>query len=81
MVNQTLKTLEPTTILTYLMKLTRQVSSSYEVLRVVGAPEGMQMTIARAALCEAARQTIWTGMKMLGLDPVERRVVFCGVDE
>jgi len=54
-----------------LMKLTRQVSSNYRVLRVVGAPERMQMTIARAALYEAARQTICNGMKMLGLDPVE----------
>jgi arginyl-tRNA synthetase len=71
-VGHTFKTLEPTTILTYLFRLTHQLSSSYDVLRVVGAPEGMAMTIARAALYEAARQTIHCGMVLLGLSPVER---------
>jgi len=71
-VNHTFKTLEPTTILTYLFRLTHQLSSSYDILRVVGAPEGMGTTIARAALYEAARQTIHAGMKLLGLSPVDR---------
>lgn len=71
-VGHTFKTLEPTTILTYLFRLTHQLSSSYDVLRVVGALEGMAMTIARAALYEAARQTIHCGMVLLGLSPVER---------
>ena len=73
-VNHTFKTLEPTTILTYLFRLTHQLSSSYDILRVVGAPEGMGTTIARAALYEAARQTIHAGMKLLGLSPVDRYV-------
>lgn len=71
-VGYTFKTLEPTTILTYLFRLTHQLSSSYDVLRVVGAPEGMATAIARAALYEAARQTIRCGMVLLGLSPVER---------
>jgi len=71
-VNHTFKTLEPTTILTYLFRLTHQLSSSYDILRVVDAPDGMEMTIARAALYEAARETIHAGMKMLGLSPVDR---------
>lgn len=68
----TFKTLEPTTILTYLFRLTHQLSSSYDVLRVVGAPEGVATTIARAALYEAARKTIHCGMILRGLSPVER---------
>ncbi|KAI9750699.1 MAG: hypothetical protein M4579_006347 [Chaenotheca gracillima] len=69
---QTLKTLEPTTVLTYLFKLTHQLSSSYDVLRVVNAPEGPEVSKARAALYEAACQTINNGMRMLGLTPVDR---------
>lgn len=73
-VGHTFKTLEPTTILTYLFRLTHQLSSSYEILRVNGAPEGIPTSIARAALYEAARNTINVGMKLLGLSPVERLV-------
>ncbi|KAI9690685.1 MAG: hypothetical protein M1820_009919 [Bogoriella megaspora] len=72
MVIQTVKTLEPTTILTYLFRLTHQLSSSYDVLRVVGAAEGHNVTVARAALYEAARQVIHNGMSLLGLNPVDR---------
>ncbi|KAK3372299.1 arginyl-tRNA synthetase [Podospora didyma] len=72
MVKQTLKTLEPTTILTYLFALAHQLSSSYDVLRVVNAPEGPEVTRVRAALYEAARQTLRNGMVLLGLTPVER---------
>lgn len=69
-VTQTLKTLEPTTILTYLFHLTHQVSSSYDHLRVVGSPE--QISLARAALYEAARRVLSNGMTLLGMVPVER---------
>ncbi|KAF2218132.1 arginyl-tRNA synthetase [Elsinoe ampelina] len=71
-VGQTLKTLEPTTVLTYLFKLTHQLSSGYDVLRVVGAAEGVEVMRARAALYEGARQVIGNGMRVLGLSPVER---------
>lgn len=73
-VGQTMKTLEPATVLTYLFRLTHQLSSSYDVLRVVGAPEGEAVSKARAALYEAARQVINNGMRLLGFSPVDRSV-------
>ena len=72
MVKQTLKTLEPTTILTYLFALAHQLSASYEHVRVVNPPEGREMSLARAGLYEAARQTLRNGMVLLGMTPVER---------
>ena len=69
-VANTLKTQEPATILTYLFKMAHTVSSSYDILQVVGSePELMQ---ARLALYEAARQVLWNGMTLLGLTPVKR---------
>lgn len=69
-VNNTLKTLEPTTVLTYLFKMTHMVSSSYEHLQVVRMePELMK---ARGALYDAARQVLSNGMRLIGLSPVER---------
>ena len=57
-------------MLTYLFKMSHTVSSSYDVLQVVGSqPEVKQ---ARLALYEAARQVLWNGMTLLGLTPVER---------
>jgi arginyl-tRNA synthetase len=64
------KTLEPTTILTYLFRFTHQISSGYEVIRVVG--EEKELSRARAALYEAARQVLGNGMRLLGFTPVER---------
>ena len=72
MVQQTLKTLEPTTVLTYLFKMTHMLSSSYDVLQVVGSEPEVKR--ARMALYEAARQVLNNGMKMLGLSPVERSI-------
>lgn len=66
----TLKTLEPTTVLTYLFRMTHGVSSSYDHLQVVGSePEVMK---ARMALYDAARIVLYNGMSLLGLTPVER---------
>lgn len=72
MVQQTLKTLEPTTVLSYLFKMTHLLSSSYDVLQVVGSEPELKK--ARMALYEAARQVLNNGMKLLGLSPVERWV-------
>ena len=69
-VQNTLKTLEPTTVLTYLFKMTHMLSSSYDVLQVVGSE--LEVKKARMALYEAARQVLNNGMRLLGLDPVER---------
>jgi arginyl-tRNA synthetase len=72
-VQNTLKTLEPTTILTYLFKMTHTLSSSYDHLRIVGSePELMK---ARMALYDAARVVLNNGMRLLGLTPVERYVL------
>lgn len=71
-VRHALKTLEPATVLTYLFRLTHQLSSTYDVLRVVGALEGREMSLARAAVYEAARQVLSNGMRLLGLSPVDR---------
>ncbi len=69
-VQNTLKTLEPTTILTYLFKMTHAVSSSYDHLQVVGSePELMK---ARMALYDATRIVLNNGMRLLGLNPVDR---------
>lgn len=69
-VQNTMKTLEPTTVSVYLFKLTHVLSSSYDVLRIVGAEEETKK--ARMALYDAARIVISNGMRLLGLSPVER---------
>ena len=73
MVQQTLKTLEPTTVLTYLFKMTHLLSSSYDHLQVVGSEPELKK--ARGALYEATRQVLNSGMRLLGLSPVERCVL------
>ena len=70
MVNQSLKTHEPTTVLTYLFTMTHALSSSYEVLKVMGSER--EVMRARLALYEAARWVLGNGMRLLGLTPVER---------
>lgn len=67
---QTLKTMEPTTLVTYLFKMTHLVSSSYDVLKVIGAEK--ETLRARLGLYEAAKDVLGNGMKILGLVPVER---------
>jgi arginyl-tRNA synthetase len=66
----TVKTQEPTTVLTYLFKMAHALSSSYDQLQVVGSER--EVLVARLALYVAARQVLCNGMKILGLDPVER---------
>lgn len=65
------KTLEPATILTYLFKFTHQLSSGYDVVKVVGI-EDKEVSKARAAYCECARQVLSNGMTLLGIRPVQR---------
>ncbi|CCD23837.1 arginine--tRNA ligase MSR1 NDAI_0C01760 [Naumovozyma dairenensis CBS 421] len=65
-----IKTNEPTTVVTYLFKLTHQVSSCYDVLWVAGQTE--ELATARLALYAAARQVLYNGMRLLGLTPVDR---------
>ncbi|ODQ81824.1 hypothetical protein BABINDRAFT_58530 [Babjeviella inositovora NRRL Y-12698] len=65
-----LKTHEPSTVVTYLFKLTHQVSSCYDILWVAGQEE--DLAVARLALYAAARQVLYNGMTLLGLTPVDR---------
>lgn len=69
-VQNTVKTLEPATVLTYLFKMTHALSSSYDVLKVVGSES--EVKLARMALYESARQVLHNGMSLLGLSPVNR---------
>ena len=68
----TIKTQEPVTILTYLFRMTHLMSSSYEQLQVVGSEPELKK--ARLALYECARKVLNNGMRLLGLSPVERYV-------
>lgn len=68
----TLKTLEPVTILNYLFKMTHMLSSSYDHLKIVGSEP--ELARSRMALYESARQVLNNGMRLLGLSPVERYV-------
>ena len=64
------RTLEPVTVLTYLFKMTHTLSSSYDHLQVVGSEPELKK--ARLELYTCARQVLINGMKLLGLNPVER---------
>lgn len=66
----TLKTLEPTTVLTYLFRMTHAISSSYDHLQVVGSDPEVKK--ARMALYDSARIVLYNGMSLLGLTPLER---------
>ncbi|KAJ5083915.1 hypothetical protein NUU61_008494 [Penicillium alfredii] len=68
---QTAKTLEPITVLSYLFRMTHMLSSSYEVLNVINSEPELKK--ARMALYASARQVLNNGMRVLGLNPVERR--------
>lgn len=65
-----LKTSEPSTVVTYLFKLTHAVSSAYDILWVAG--QDPKLAQARMALYSSARQVLGNGMRLLGLTPVER---------
>ncbi|KAH9906427.1 arginyl-tRNA synthetase [Xylariomycetidae sp. FL2044] len=69
-VQNTLRTLEPTTVMTYLFKMTHALSASYDHLRIVGSEPGLMK--ARMALYDSARIVLNNAMRLLGLSPVER---------
>ncbi|KAL1873474.1 hypothetical protein VTK73DRAFT_922 [Phialemonium thermophilum] len=69
-VQNVFKTLEPTNVLTYLFKMTHALSGSYDHLRIVGSER--EVMKARMALYDAARTVLSNGMRLLGLNPVER---------
>lgn len=74
-VSNTLKTLEPTTILTYLFRMTHIVSASYDHLRILGRDK--ELMKARMALYDSAAIVLNNGMRLLGLSPLNRYVEKC----
>jgi len=77
----TLKTQEPVTVLTYLFKMSKALSSCYDAkdtanknaktMSVMYA-ESPEKKVALMGLYESARVVLSNGMKLLGLTPVER---------
>jgi arginyl-tRNA synthetase len=65
-----IRSLEPSTLVTYLFKLTHTVSSCYDILWVAG--QTPELAAARLALYSSARQVLHNGMTLLNLTPVER---------
>lgn len=65
-----LRTMEPSTVVTYLFKLTHSVSSCYDILWVAG--QAKELATARLAVYSAARQVLFNGMTLLNLTPVDR---------
>ncbi|KAF1992128.1 putative Arginyl-tRNA synthetase, cytoplasmic [Aulographum hederae CBS 113979] len=69
-IQNTMRTLEPSTVLTYLFRLIHTLNSSYSVLRVIGSEA--ELMKARLALYAAVRAVLNSGLRLLGLTPVER---------
>jgi arginyl-tRNA synthetase len=67
---QSYKTQEPVTVLTYLFKMTHVLSSSYSQLNILKSET--ELKLARLTLYICARQVLQNGMRILGLTPVER---------
>ena len=72
-----LRNLEPSTVLTYLFRLTHQLSSCYDVIQVFGTAEGRDVMLACAALYEGARHVLENWMRLLDSTPVETAKVRC----
>ncbi|KAF9939375.1 Arginyl-tRNA synthetase [Mortierella alpina] len=70
----TLQTFEPSMIVNYLFGLSHAISSANQILQVKTAAEMGQQDLAEARmlLLWAARVTLGNGMKVLGLEPLER---------
>jgi arginyl-tRNA synthetase len=67
-VQNTFKTLEPTTVLTYLFRVAHALNNSYYVLKVNGSEK--EVMKARCALFGAVGKVLGNGMRLLGLTPL-----------
>jgi len=65
-----LKVSEPSTVVTYLFKMTHLASTCYETLVVKGAEP--QVAKARYAVYLSVKTVLANGMRLLGLTPLER---------
>lgn len=63
-------TYEPSAVASYLLDLARQFSRANEVLRVKDAEPGIKEQ--RFALFVACRQTLANGLRLLGIEPIDR---------
>lgn len=61
---------EPITVLTYLIRLTHVLNSSYDHLNIIKREH--ELKLARLALYCCVQRVLGAGMKLLGLVPVER---------
>ncbi|KAF9362187.1 Arginyl-tRNA synthetase [Mortierella sp. NVP85] len=71
---QALQSFEPSTIVNYLFGLSHAISSANQVLQVKSTAEAGERDLAEARmlLLWAARVTLGNGMRVLGLEPLER---------
>lgn len=69
-VRTSLKVSEPSTIVTYLFKMSHLASTAYETLIVKGAEPDIAK--ARYAVFLAVQTVLANGMQLLGLTPLER---------
>ncbi|CDH48954.1 arginyl-trna synthetase [Lichtheimia corymbifera JMRC:FSU:9682] len=70
MVESSFNSLEPCTIVNYLFKLSHATSAATQVLWVKG--QEPELAAARMLLFWAARTTLFNGLSLLGIKPIER---------
>ncbi|KAL7717996.1 arginyl-tRNA synthetase [Entamoeba marina] len=72
--NEAIKTafgnLEPNTLVSYLFELSHVIASAHSVLRVKGSEENLAK--ARLLLLHCARIVLGNGLRLLGLEPLEK---------
>lgn len=68
--NKTLESLEPSTLVTYLFTISHQISKCYNSMWVLGQPK--EIARAHLALYLASRQILSNGLRILGIEPIER---------
>ena len=73
-IRNAMKTQEPSAIVTFLFKLTHLLNSAYDQLWVMN--QKPELAQARLALYVSARYVLGSGMRLLGLVPIDRFVLF-----
>lgn len=68
--DKTLESLEPSTLVTYLFTISHQISTCYNSLWVLGQPR--EIATAHLALYLASKQVLANGLRILGIEPIKR---------
>lgn len=68
--NKTMESKEPSTLVTYLFTLSHQISSCYKSMWVLGQPK--DIATAHLALYLASRQVLANGLEILGIKPIQK---------